>query len=50
MLRKAVLGLCLVLSVCPTIPIAHAQAPQTEKVVRLGDRQEFWFEPGIAPC
>ena len=36
MLRKTVLRLCLVLSVCPTIPIPHVNAQQIEKVVRLG--------------
>lgn len=36
MLRKAALGLCLVSSVCSMILPPHAQAQQTEKVVRLG--------------
>jgi putative ABC transport system substrate-binding protein len=35
-LRKAALGLCLVSSVCSMILPPHAQAQQTEKVVRLG--------------
>jgi len=35
-LRKAALGLCLVLSACSMILPPHAQAQQTEKVVRLG--------------
>ncbi len=36
MLRKAALGLCLVLSACGTILLPHARAQQIEKVVRLG--------------
>ncbi len=36
MLRRAALELCLVLSVCSMILPLHAQAQQTEKVVRLG--------------
>ena len=36
MLRKAALGVCLAASVCSMVHPLHAQAPQSERVVRLG--------------
>jgi len=35
-LRKAALGVCLAASVCSMVHPLHAQAPQSERVVRLG--------------